>query len=1480
MYANHGDIFHFSEFDKDNCKQFPTRNTLINNNFNELEDTHIRQGKPFLFMPNDIDDHNYTNYGREYRLVMSGITMSGYKVIVSVRHKPYFYIRVPDNKIGIDVFDASSNERINNDAICQYHTYIKNLFSQNYLLNSPDEVYTLSKTRFYRAVGIQLVKGVYYRAEFNTLKLRNIALDLIEKSNEFIETALDERSNYHMIISRELGINLTGWNIVSNYDIHIIDKNNKKNNKYVYDKYGETNAFCLVDSRIAENTNVIVKSIELLPDFTNVYNSTIANFKPTLLTDKSIMLGFDIECRSDDGSFPVYTNDNNTLFMIGITVAYHHNENVLLSIVLTCYKTKPLINALVVECDTERDLLLAFAKIIGSIQPEFIFGFNDGTFDWHYIAGRCLRYNILEEFKRLASIIYKRPDSKFIKSRTDEHFDKNCDKYARFAGVDPTNEDLKLSRALVGQNFELDVSNSLWNNAPRSYIKNGYVMYSAKLTPEITLKYNCLKFFGYLNIDVMVALRVKNNNPEKYKLNHFLVRYSLKVKEDMAYDRMFSIIRNYVKNRECGLLTDKDVDDMTEVAKYCLYDSEACHLLLNKIKYIPDNRSVGAMSYVSMDDCIHRADGVKVQNLVSYEASKRGYLFTSRFHNNKGISYSGGYVVSPDRGINTPKLTIQERVENCDFEFQNYTTRELSTQLKHELIAHSEDLQTSYMQINKCIVIALKQYIAIAKLHVNDKIKIHLITLAIKKDTDEKAAIRIKSAMAEMGFSNSLQNLVANIWTEKTGRPCAALDFSGLYPSLMMAYNLSPETVMRKTPETQIYADKLISAGVEIRTAVYDYIEDGVTKDIEVFIYKHSYEPSNPNANQIKDNFGIFPSIQYELKKDRKFVKDEISRITKTELKDCQTRLKNTTVSTDIEQLKEKISDINFKLSYLNSRQYAIKIFMNTFYGESGNPLSKLHMLEIAGAITSYGRLNLKLGIQTLNTTGFKVLYGDTDSAYFKCVDKYLRPLDMLYYGGLIEKEKYCAAQVNLQIKLAGVAATHVNGVLRKDNGTGFLTMAYEEVLYPVTFLEMKTYNGLAHTTEACFDVTDEEHIFKRGGKTRQKGIPKVLLSLCDDVIPASLDINKSHLSIVTHVEEAIKKYFTTAWDISYFTKSYTYNPKKKNVTVVKFVERMREKGIIIASGSRFEAVHVKPSKSPYNIKGVKQTQYVGDLIEFPEMVDNVNYFIDLEKYYDGTIAGQFASFCSSHPAFDTGDKTPLINARMYIDAVAERYLDDYKTDHRFHKQIYKHTTLHAKKFVEKLQTKQSVRNRDELEKIANDTIKFKKQDTLEFAKMYIKESKNYVKKDWLRREIDYITNYINTQYSNFEKEHSNLTLENANINLDVDKIIAETIQKFRATLSTSDDNDAGHKKFQLSIEELITETVCTNLGDKKPVVYIGEIIEKIRVASILRDQYETILQLINLNKKVEKTIFEQEFKNDAKKIHIGEVIDFGEINI
>jgi DNA polymerase elongation subunit (family B) len=59
------------------------------------------------------------------------------------------------------------------------------------------------------------------------------------------------------------------------------------------------------------------------------------------------------------------------------------------------------------------------------------------------------------------------------------------------------------------------------------------------------------------------------------------------------------------------------------------------------------------------------------------------------------------------------------------------------------------------------------------------------------------------------------------------------------------------------------------------------------------------------------------------------------------------------------EQAKPEIAaeyaDVVFNKNYLNSKQNALKVFMNTFYGETGNQQSSLFDVVISGGTTAYG---------------------------------------------------------------------------------------------------------------------------------------------------------------------------------------------------------------------------------------------------------------------------------------------------------------------------------------------------------------------------------------------------------------------------------------------------------------------------------------------------------------------------------------------
>ena len=70
---------------------------------------------------------------------------------------------------------------------------------------------------------------------------------------------------------------------------------------------------------------------------------------------------------------------------------------------------------------------------------------------------------------------------------------------------------------------------------------------------------------------------------------------------------------------------------------------------------------------------------------------------------------------------------------------------------------------------------------------------------------------------------------------------------------------------------------------------------------------------------------------------------------------------------------------------------YAIKILMNSFYGVLANPNCRFFSVEIANAITHFGQFLIKLTTKEVETLGYKVIYGDTDSIF---VDVNAKDLD------------------------------------------------------------------------------------------------------------------------------------------------------------------------------------------------------------------------------------------------------------------------------------------------------------------------------------------------------------------------------------------------------------------------------------------------------------------------------------------------------
>ncbi len=187
--------------------------------------------------------------------------------------------------------------------------------------------------------------------------------------------------------------------------------------------------------------------------------------------------------------------------------------------------------------------------------------------------------------------------------------------------------------------------------------------------------------------------------------------------------------------------------------------------------------------------------------------------------------------------------------------------------------------------------------------------------------------------------------------------PIIYLDFKSMYPSIFIAYNLCPSTVIIKP------------------TNVTDVIE---TPNKVKFVGKSVRE-------------GVMPKVVRELIEERDKVRAEAKK-TKDES-------------------KKKI---------LEAKQIALKYMTNSFYGYTGYERARLYMLDIATSITACGRFLIeKTKSLVEEDKTLKVVYGDTDSIMVKTSLSNID--EAFATGLQLEKKVNKALEGIIQIKIESV---------------------------------------------------------------------------------------------------------------------------------------------------------------------------------------------------------------------------------------------------------------------------------------------------------------------------------------------------------------------------------------------------------------------------------------------------------------------------
>lgn len=1258
----HGKVIHF-ENNKAFLDKLPRRRDFIDRSLSR--DAVIKSGDPIEFLPNDVlEQHSRDNLDQSntlsYKLILFGIIPDGSKVAVVIENiKPFFDIRTP-KAIKPDMFEQR----------------IVGTLKANQIYAARTEVIKRYPFKYF-----QERESDYIRLYFNSLHQRNKAIRYVADHDfEYVsddavsqrvqlETASDDTSGHWRKVSREYKFRLCAWNIVSNYKLDTGTFTKSQSVRYTF----------RIDSSGIEDLS---NKIDIQSDPKKYAH---------LLKDRSMIGVWDTETDSvnTSGSAPLPENvfdesDNPTdvLRMMSNVFYWYYDKTPLVQVNFTDLVCPAIPDCLVVICQDQTEIIKCQALLVELMAPEFYAGFNDGLYDWPFVMERAEEY----DKKKKTQLIT------FMK---------------RHMAAIPYNDETS-QYSIIGRS------------------KN-----CIKLEADTNVDNHFFTFPGTICFDVRTIFRQLYPTAEKSSLNFFLAMNKLGSKEDMPYLVMFQIFKlvrrlakpgmgfeqivEFVETeiREHGAehrlfpdeargvysinLTLREILDLlaqvSNVVTYCNTDARRCQELLNVRMIIPDKREVSNLSYMSMRDALFYAGGVKVRNLVISEGIKPEWniTFTNRTARGKDPrKYPGAYVVPPRKGL-------------------------------------------------------YRDHKAVKKLRRSD-------TGAVNNDTDDR-----------------------------TDRPCAGLDFSSLYPSLIMTYNLSPEKVI-VNPEFKSYLESRLDCfgkQYKFMEIQFGYGLSGQREEdkeqIHGWFVQHHPIP-NPGAKTFErfEGMGLYPHILKNLFDLRSGIKKRMEYYQKPkefldkvfesrkhlqseslddqfkyirlmlgnelekrkadyeankknfykfrifEIEDI-TKFFNAEVFSSQDNIAVQYENICFNANYFNVKQNALKVFMNTLYGEAGNSLSPFFIPHVAGATTVKGQDNIKMVKRFVENKSCHVKYGDTDSLYPSPPEDHFRDLDELYESGNITKRDYWSGMIEKTMEYLDLLAVEVGELLYQDNGTRFLKMAYEEVLFPYAFVGKKKYIGIQHqgivNLSACMaectldEFMKSKSLFVRGLETKKRGSSQFLKLVCFEIIKEAFCIESTR-TLKEIVEFKLQEINGREWKTDLFMKSARYKLpgknsngelKRGNISVLRFVSRMRQIeseypdfGIRAPEpGERFDYIVAKKHPWVYDIRGRKTKLAIGDKYEYADSFKNAKYIelldgleVDMDYYVLNEIIGQLSRFIIYHPDYDkffqdsmyedddaykVADKNAHTYAKKELQRVYnEKYAFTYPDLGKEHKRIFK----------------------------------------------------------------------------------------------------------------------------------------------------------------------------------------------------------------
>ena len=313
--------------------------------------------------------------------------------------------------------------------------------------------------------------------------------------------------------------------------------------------------------------------------------------------------------------------------------------------------------------DTEKDVLLAWSRLVQQENPDIIIGYNIFSFDYEFMFRRSQELDCVEEFLKLSrnndemctSYDYKNPGKLDIDRSSitlaSGTYELSIIKMNGRLQVDMLNwfrrtENLTSYKLdYVGGHFIGDQVNGL------EHIQNGSI-----LTTRIkTFNMTGLQVESYIHFEEI------NHSSDYYKDGQKFKVIAV-CKEESWFDILgtetpsgkkvkWGLAKDDVTPKDIFRMTNEGPDSRAIIAKYCIQDCNLVHYLFNKVDVVTDLVEMAKLCSIPMSFLIFRGQGIKLTSYVAKKCKENGVLMPVINRGSKDDGYEGAIVLKPKCGL-------------------------------------------------------------------------------------------------------------------------------------------------------------------------------------------------------------------------------------------------------------------------------------------------------------------------------------------------------------------------------------------------------------------------------------------------------------------------------------------------------------------------------------------------------------------------------------------------------------------------------------------------------------------------------------------------------------------------------------------------------------------------------------------------------------------------------------------------------------